>query len=100
MGIGMRRKCAILQDTRHSPVPLELLPTKAMHLGRDSVDRSKQFAAFVDLLRNNGVDITRTMPGQRYVFGWVERDHIPHIRALPEVAAINDDYAYLVQDED
>lgn len=95
MGNSMRRKCVIIQDPNKSKVPMVLKPDKNR---RDNVDRSAQFEAFVNLLAENGVDITGKMPGQKVVFGWVEKDHIPVVRALDEVAAINDDYAYLVQE--
>ncbi len=70
------------------------------HEGRDRVDRSAQFEAFKELMIANGVNITRTVPGQGYVIGWVQKEQIPVIRALDEVAVINDDYAYLVQESE
>jgi hypothetical protein len=73
----MRRKCEIVCDKR----------------------RCYWFSDFLALLTANGVEVTGKVHSQGTAFGWVEQDDIPKIRNLCEVAMINDDYAYLVQDE-
>lgn len=71
----MRRKCAIVCDKR----------------------RCYWFGDFLALLTANGVEVTGKVPSQGTAFGWVEKNDIPRIRGLCEVAMINDNYAYLVQ---
>lgn len=92
----MRRKCAILRDYRNINVPLEKSTGRS---GRDRFDNTAQFEHFKAALEANGVEITGSMQGQGYVFGWVDSDQISTVRALPEVAVINDDYPYLVQED-
>lgn len=71
----MRRKCAIVCNK----------------------NRCYWFGDFLRILTDNGVEVTGKVQSQSTAFGWVEQEDTPKIRAIPEVAMINDDYAYLVQ---